>query len=283
MELETKTTMDTNGYLFGGYGHGYGHNYGTEFCSLEKSIGDAKATLLMRTGDAEARLGALVTSGDASILGKVGETGCDILTKIGDSECSITKEVGDVKSTLIDRMGTYAADNSKYQADIALKNVMALNSFERDIQNRVHETRQILTKEIGDKASRTEDIINSNALRVADQLALQFSDVKNQMRNFEISTAKQFCTLETEGLKNTSRILETLAANKYDALKDEVDAIRADRYADKYGYNFALQSQELNYLKNMINSVEQTQKFGSKTVQFGAGNSAGTAQTANQG
>jgi hypothetical protein len=226
----------------------------------------------MANGASEARISDAVMGGQAGILREVGTLSGAILGKLGSVECSVNKEVGDAECAIIDRMGTYAQDNFKNQSDIAQRQSAALAAVERDLSNRIHESRFLLSKEISDKADR-----------LADKSDSQFTDIKNQLRYFETSVAKQFCHLETEGLKNTSKILETLAANKYDALKDEVDAIRADRYADKYGYNFALQNQELAYLKNMIGSVEQNQKFGSKTVQFGAGNQAGTAQTANQG
>lgn len=273
---EIKTMEHENGY-------GHGHYYGHGLSSIEKSIGDAKSQLLMQLGNVEgrvsdvvssghSRLADVISSGHSSILREVGGSKCDILTKIGDSECSLTKEINDSESVLTDRMGSIALDNFKNQSDIAQRQSMALTAMERDLQNRLHETRFLLSKDIAD---RTE--------RVSDKSDGQFANLKDQLRYLETSMGKQFCNLETEGLKNTTKILETLAANKYDALKDEVDSIRADRYADRYGYNFALQNQELAYLKNMINSVEQTQKFGSKTVQFGTGNTAGTAQTANQG
>jgi hypothetical protein len=271
LETTTTTTME-NGYGYGWPNHGYGHNYGTDFCSLEKSIGDAKAQILMQTGNQEARLSNAITSGDSAILREVGRAECNITSKVGAAECSVIKEVNDSESNILDRMGTYAQDNFKNQADVYARTSGQLTDMERDLQNRLHETRFLLSKEISDNTARLQDKTDNH-----------FTDVKNQLRYFETSVAKQFCHLETEGLRNTSKILETLAANKYDALKDEVDAIRADRYADKYGYNFALQNQELNSLKNMINSVEQNQRFSSKTVQFGTGNLAGTAQTANQG
>jgi hypothetical protein len=263
------------------YFHGNQYNHG--HMQLQKSIGDVKSELLAHNSSIEGRLSSIitagdsrladsVTSGDSSILREVGNGTCSILSKIGDAECSLVKEIDSAESTIVDRMGTYAQDNFKNQSDIAQRQSAALTAFERDIQNRIHETRYLLSKDIAD---RTE--------RVSDKADVGITDVKNQLRNFETSVYKQFCNIETEGLKNTSKILETLAANKYDALKDEVDSIRADRYADKYSFNFALQNQELSYLKQMINSVEQTQKFGSKTVQFGTGNTAGTAQTANQG
>jgi hypothetical protein len=272
--IKTKTKTMDNGYGWSGSPYwGFGHNnHGSHYGSLEKSIGDVKSTLLMQLGDTEGRLDNLVSSGQSAILREVGGAKCDILTKVGDSECNVITEVNDAESKIIDRMGTYALNDMKNSSDIAQRQAASLTAMERDIQNRLHETRFLLSKEISDNTIRTNDKVES-----------QFTDVKNQLRYFETSVGKQLCHLETEGLKNTSKILETLAANKYDALKDEVDAIRADRYADKYGYNFALQNQELAYLKNMINSVEQTQRFGSKTVQFGTGNTAGTAQTANQG
>jgi hypothetical protein len=275
LETTTTTTMENgNGwpYAYGGWGGNYGGHYGSEFCSLEKSIGDAKAQILMANGASEARISDAVMAGQAGLAREIGALGGATLAKIGEAECSVIKEVNDAEMNVIDRLGGYAADNFKNQSDISARTTGQLTDLERDLQNRIHESRFLLSKEISDKADR-----------LADRSDAHFIDVKNQLRYFETSVAKQFCNLETEGLKNTSKILETLAANKYDALKDEVDAIRADRYADKYGYNFALQNQELNSLKQMINSVEQTQKFGSKTVQFGAGNQAGTAQTANQG
>ena len=282
MALETTTTTSMeNGYGFPSWGYGgYGHQgYGSEFCSLEKSIGDAKSTILMANGASEARISEAVMAGQAGILREIGTLAGQTLAKIGSSECSVIKEVNDAEMNVIDRLGVYASADIKNQSDIAQRQSAALAAVERDIQNRLHETRFLLSKEISDKSEGLANKVE----KVSDKTDAQFSNLKDQLRYFETSVAKQFCNLETEGLKNTSKILETLAANKYDALKDEVDAIRADRYADKYGFNFALQNQELTYLKQMIGSVEQNQKFGSKTVQFGAGNQAGTAQTANQG
>jgi len=272
------------------YGTGYTWDYGPQFCGLEKSIGDAKAGLSVQIGASEARisdafhagqsrLADSVTSGDSAILREISKSACDILTKVGGAECSIITEVNDAESKIVDRMGTYAQDNFKNQSDIAARTAGQLGSVERHLQDKIHENRFLLSKEVSDRA----EWLSNRVEKASDKSDAQFMNIKDQLRYFETSVAKQFCHLETEGLKNTSKILETLSANKYDALKDEVDAIRADRYADKYGFNFALQNQELNSLKQMIGSVEQTQKFGSKTVQFGTGNLAGTAQTANQG
>ncbi len=84
-------------------------------------------------------------------------------------------------------------------------------------------------------------------------------------------------------MKNTERILSQMSANKYDALKDELDETRLECRTRDHAHAFALQNQEIASLKQMIGSVEQTQRFSSKTVQFGAGNVAIPTQTANQG
>lgn len=245
MALETTTTTSAD-YM--GYGHGFG--YGDSFCSVEKSIGGVESRLI---------------------------------DKLGNYAFDNAKNHSDIAARQAQDSSTNAYNSMKAQADIAADQAAQATQFERDLQNRVHESRMILAKEIGDKASRTEDIINSNALRVADQINGQFTDIKNQLRYMETDSIKQFAALEVAGLKNTATVLEVLSANKYDALKDEVDAIRADRHSDRFGYQFALQGQELNYLKQSIGSVENNQRFGSKTVQFGTGNTSGTAQTANQG
>jgi len=249
------------------YGHG-GHGIGGSvslqlegFSDIERSIGDAEGKILQSVGTVG--LGLSKAIGDAE---------CAIIKEVGDAECAIIKDLGDAEAKIVDRMGTYAQDNFKNQSDIAQRNLVALGAVERDLQNRVHENRAILLKEIGDKHERGVDIVNRD-----------FVDLKNQLRWFEKDTAKEFCEVKEQALKNTAKILDTLAQNKYDALKDELDETRAHRHSDRYAHNFAIQNQEISSLKQLLNSVEQNQKFSNKTVQFGQGNLAGTAQTANQG
>jgi hypothetical protein len=220
---------------------------------------------------AEADIKEALLEGFCETEKSVGDAECSIIKTVGDAECSINKNVDEAESRIVDRLGTYAYDAAKDRSDIAQRYSAQLNAVERDLQNRVHENRQVLTKEIADKADRTTDLLRGDVI-----------DVKNQLRSFETSAAKSFCDLETQGLKNTTKILEKLAADKYDALKDELDEERSKRHFDRYASNFNLQAQEMNYLKNMLNSVEQNQRFSSKTVQFGAGNVAIPTQTANQ-
>ena len=332
-----ETTLTTSGGEWGG-------GYGTEFCDLQQTLGDVKAyigqgnyDLQTSVGETKARIEKSIGEAHASLMGRVGDAeravskdvtyfGSQNLTKTGDAECAI-----------IDRMGVYAADDIKNQADIegrqaladslqtkvitdqsatqALNNAIALKDlndkaagitakmtdFERDIQNRIHENRFFLTKEIHDQADRVDDHMRqsfyevNNALAgckadvcdLAKQSAREFADLRftttQQIADLKYVGAQQYGDLKFEGLKNTSTILEKMGADKYDNMKDKIDALRDEKEFHRGNYNLALQNAEISSLKNMLNSVEQTQRFGSKTVQFGTGNLAGTAQTANQG
>lgn len=161
---------------------------------------------------------------------------------------------------------------TKSLTDLSAINLQQMTQFERDIQNRVHENRWLITKEVHDQA----DMGSQKAKMDADI-------IQQQLRALEVGQVATAADVKYAGLANTQAILNQLAANKYDWAKDKIDALRERHEDDRHRYGLALQSQELNSLKQMINSVEQTQQFGSKTVQFGAGNTAGTAQTANQG
>lgn len=143
-----------------------------------------------------------------------------------------------------------------------------LANAERDLQNRIHETRI--------EALKT----NTDLSRY---LADKTDSVKDRMTAFERNVDLQFCDIKSENFKNTQKIIDSIASNKYDAIKDKLDETRLECSNMKFSNNFALQNQEVANLKNMINSIEQTQRFSSKTVQFGAGNVAIPTQTANQG
>jgi len=223
-------------------------------------------------------VGAYSSSNDA-LTGVAAYGICDLRRDIAKAESDLRETIHN--QSLVQGTEFCAVNKSIHEAecnvikndnDIAHRNTIHLNSVERDLQNRILENRQVLTSIIGDKTDRVLDRIDREAI-----------DLKNQLRAFEMSNAEKFCELKTEGFKNTQKILDELAKNKYDAIKDELDETRLSKYHDKSGYQFALQNQEIASLKQMINSVEQNQKFSSKTVQFGTGNLAGTAQTANQG
>jgi hypothetical protein len=236
---------------------------------------------------------------------------CALSHEIGDYGARNLTATGDAQCAIVDRMGTYAQDNFKNQSDIAgrasaefnvsqalqtkaltdqsstdaLNNAIGIKaltdqasatlaqmtSFERDTNNRIHENRWLTTKEIHDQA----DLVSSKA-------ADSFIDIKNQLRGIELAQATQFGELKYEGLKGTTTILEKLGADKYDNMKDKIDALREECERGKWNLGLALQNAEISSMKNMINSVDQNQRFTSKTVQFGAGNVATPTQTANQ-
>ena len=217
----------------------------------------------------------------------------------------------DLYGKLIDRMGTYAQADCKDKSDIAqrqasdmfnsqaliakdfadtaastaLQNAIAMKSltdatagslaqmtaFERDTNNRIHETRHLLAKETQDNARYVMTDAHNNLL-----------DIKTDVNNLAKYTADAITSTRLDAQNNTALILQQMAKDKYDSMKDKIDALRERREYDREEYGRAFQSQEINSLKQMINSVEQNQRFSSKTVQFGTGNTSGTAQTGNQ-
>lgn len=136
-----------------------------------------------------------------------------------------------------------------------------LANAERDLQNRIHETRVEALK------TNTE---------LSRYLADKSEQIKERLTNFERSVDDKFCGIKTEIKDSERRILDKLTS-------ETIDSLRHEKYADRHAYQFGLQNQEIANLKNMINSVEQHQKFSSKVTQFGAGNVALPTQTANQG
>lgn len=220
----------------------------------------------------------LAANQTADLRRDTGKSEADIKSALGEGFCGVEKSIGDTRydiakseSGIKGEMGRYAGDHFRHRADIAERHLIHLNGVERDLQNRIHETRYSHTKELGDKTERILDIMSRD-----------FTDVKNQLRETELNSFKQFAHLEAEGIKNTAKVLETLAKDKYDVLRDELFLSRQERQGDRLNYQSALASQDLASIKNMINSVDQNQKFSSKTVQFGTGNVALPTQTANQ-
>lgn len=203
-------------------------------------------------------------------------TSDDILDEIAVTQIANTRhDVATAASSLKDNIHLQAIANEKgfcHSDEVTNQNGRFLDNHlsnvERDLQNRIFETQK--------EALEAKCAVLT---KVADESKY----LSNQSRNFEVSVDKQFCEVKEEGYKNTQKILDQMAANKYDAAKDELDETRLELWNLKSASNFALQNQEIANLKNMINSVEQTQKFSSKTVQFGAGNVALPTQTANQG
>lgn len=173
--------------------------------------------------------------------------GIHLLEKsLGDGFCDTAKSIGEVKCEI----GKSECEILKNAGDIAHRNTIALSSLERNLQK---------------------------------EIALEGDKTRTQLYAFERAAAEEFCKVKTEALLNTQKILDRLSADKLDEKQEIIDSLRHERYADKHNHLFALQNQELAFLKQSINSVEQNQRFSSKTVQFGAGNVAIPTQTANQG
>ena len=234
-----------------------------------------------------------------------------LTTSGADNNYGYGNGYGNLYGKLIDRMGTYAQSDAKDKSDIAqrqasdlfnsqaliakdfadnasstaLQNAIAMKAltdatagnlaqmtaFERDTNNRLHETRHLLAKETQDNARYVMTDAHNNLL-----------DIKTDVNNLAKYTADAITSTRLDAQNNTALILQQMAKDKYDSMKDKIDALRERREYDREEYGRAFQSQEINSLKQMINSVEQNQRFSSKTVQFGTGNTSGTAQTGNQ-
>ena len=192
----------------------------------------------------------LSTSGNDALTSVAANGICDLRRDVAKSEADIKEAVGRGFCETLKSIGDAECAISKNAMDIAHRSTIHLNSVERDIQNRVLENRQVFTAEL------------------------------NQL---ERSLSEKLCDIKSDGRENTRLILDRLTQDKLDEKNEIIDSLRHERAHDKYAHLFALQNQELSSLKQMINSVEQTQRFSSKTVQFGAGNVAIPTQTANQG
>lgn len=144
-----------------------------------------------------------------------------------------------------------------------------------------------VNKNISDHAHRNviEILTNRSALKdvecnFSNKMSDEISIVKAQINSFQRDTDHQFCEVKSLIKDSTAIIMKQLADDKLDEKNDEIAKLRSknERLEDRF-----IISQELNGLKTMINSVEQNQRFNSKTVQFGTGNVALPTQTANQG
>jgi len=199
-----------------------------------------------RVAKSEADIKEAIMSGQQRLFQEF----CLTNKNIGDGFCSTLKAIGDSECSII-----------KNESDIAQRATIHLNSVERDLQNRILENRAILLQ---DNATKTDRVLD-------------------RMNEFERSNAEKLCDIKSQIKDSERRILDQMCADKLDEKNSLIAELRAEKTCNSYNHQFALQNQHLDYLKQMINSVEQNQKFSSKVVQFGAGNLAGTAQTANQG
>ncbi len=186
----------------------------------------------------------------------------------GEHFCSLGKEIGDAECAIL----TAVKDDGSMTR-------LNLSNAERDIQNRIHEARL--------------ESLKTN-MEVSRYLADKTDAVKNRIEGFErnvdmqfqataLSIEKSVAAAALAGEVNTRTILQKLDADKLDEKNQKINELLNERCADRYGYQFGLQNQEIANMKQLLGSIEQTQKFSSKSVQFGTGNVAIPTQTANQG
>lgn len=223
-------------------------------------VTDSTAVVIESIADVRADIG----QAKSDIRESVGQHAQHLQNRLGDAEGKITAQITGAERHLskevFDTRATVLNDGSLTRLNLA--------NAERDLQNRIHETRL-------------------EALKTNTELSRYLSDktdiVKEKMAAFERNVDGQFKDVQIQAEKNTRIITDRLDASERRALKDELDETRMELFNGKSANQFALQNQEIANLKQLLNSVEQTQKFSSKSVQFGTGNVAIPTQTANQG
>ena len=276
-------TTFTSGPGYAGLGAVVGDGVGLSYGDLQNAIGTSECHIIDKLGFNDAEIRTKIGDAQCDLNQQVAAYGTQTIKAVGDAQCDINKEIaaygttnlkaiGDGTCAVIDKVSQIALADFKDRSDIAQRQALASNLVERDIQNNLSSGRQFLTTQIHDQADRVDD-----------HASLNFVDLKNQLRQTEEGMLLGFADTKYEGLKNTSAILEKMGNDKYDNMKDKIDALREEKEYHRMNYGLALQNQEISSLKQLMNSVEQNQQFASKTVQFGTGNTSGTAQTANQG
>lgn len=236
------------GYGFGGGGY-HDRHHGTDHSALllaASLLGRRRDDDSCHRHDCSEKIGQIIADNVS-----------DIRQQIPDVKADVSKHIQ--MSMLQENNNSRNTDQLIFGSDKAM-----LEGFGR------------LFTEIVENRFRTKET-EANMLRALD---CETDSIKEKMSDFERSVDHQFCAVKGDIKDSERRILDRLSLDKLDEKNDEIARLRAK--CDQ-GQNNLFLANELNGIKSLINSVEQTQRFNSKVVQFGAGNLAGTAQTANQG
>lgn len=179
----------------------------------------------------------------------------------------IGRDVPEVKNAIADKVNAaMAQDNANARS---MEHMVCATE-----RNLAEGQREVLRDVV---QNRFEGVQSEN--RIIRQIDAETDIIKERLTNFERSTDKQFCETNMNIKDSERRILDRLYSDKLDEKNDEIARLRAKCARTEDVLSFSNQNNEL---KSMINSIAQEQRFSSKTVQFGTGNLAGTAQTANQ-
>lgn len=210
-------------------------------------------------------------------IAQIGYPGISPLDEvIANSVNDLRAEVGETKATIKDSIHQQSLANgmefcgiNKSILNASSVTQQQLANVERDLQNRIHE---------GMRQTQT------SAADLSRYLSDKGDSIKDKLASFVASTAENFCTVRSEIRDNTLRVLDRLSSDILDSKNQRINELLNAASCSKSDYQFGLQSQRMNYFEQTLgDSIKQHQAFTSKTVQFGTGNSSGTAQTANQG
>jgi hypothetical protein len=159
----------------------------------------------------------------------------------------------------------------------------------RDIQRDVVENKFAIKDaqcELGKEIIQNRFEVAKTESKIVERLDYESDLIKMQMTNFERSVDKQFCEVKSDIKDSERRILDRLTADKIDEKNDLINELRHERrncealFAQKE--NQLAFSNQLNLLHSQMIELNQNQRATNTTYQFGAGNLAGQAATANQ-
>lgn len=176
-----------------------------------------------------------------------------------------------------------AAEDAKHIVDILCQGEKAIM---HKISDNLAATKDAETR-LGDKVMGNRFELSQVQSKLIERLDYETDIVKERLNGFERSVDKQFCEVKENIKDSERRILDRLTSDKLDEKNNIIDELRHERRQSELIFSQKEQqlafSNQLNLINSMLNDLSQNQKFNSKVVQFGAGNLAGTAQTANQG
>lgn len=180
---------------------------------------------------------------------------------IANQVAAARADIGDTKSTIKDAIHAQTIGNNtqfcmldKHLGDVEARTSNHLAAMERDLQNRIFESQ----KEALEAKCAILEKVGSEAS----------------------ATRKEICEVKETVKDSTQLILQRLYDNKLDEKNDIIADLREQNESGKYSLLF---SNQLNEVKQLVNSVEQNQRFTSKVNQFWAWNVATPTQVANQG
>lgn len=219
----------------------------------------------------------------SSLFGRRHDDDHVLESTIANQVSDLRRDVGETEASLKDTIHVQSLNHSqefctvnKNIGDSEARTSNHLANMERDLQNRIFESQKEALMANKDLTVRIMSESKDTNKNIVDESRFTNKNIDD----FKSETCENFCEVKTLIKDSTQTILKQLYDDKLDEKNSVIAELRAENRAKDRDLILA---NELNGLKTLINSVDQNQRFYSKTVQFGAGNVALPVQTANQG